>query len=140
MRLGWIQANDAMIRQMLASGAIVSGGCFNHFGSHVVRQLLEDGSLADLLAELRREYGTRVDAMDQALREHFGNVATWRKPRSRHPRTCPARRAPPLVIAEIVTLRADCASRGGAWELGASGIGWISRCPRAGHRRSVRSE
>jgi 2-aminoadipate transaminase len=80
MRLGWIQANDAMIRQMLASGAIVSGGCFNHFGSHVVRQLLEDGSLADLLAGLRREYGTRVDAMDQALREHFGNVATWRKP------------------------------------------------------------
>jgi 2-aminoadipate transaminase len=80
MRLGWIQANDTMIRRMLASGAIVSGGCFNHFGSHVVRQMLEDGSLADLLTELRREYGARVDAMDQALREHLGDVATWRKP------------------------------------------------------------
>jgi 2-aminoadipate transaminase len=58
----------------------VSGGCFNHFGSHVVRQMLEDGSLAELLAELRLAYGARVAAMDQALHRHLGGIASWRKP------------------------------------------------------------
>ena len=67
MRLGWIQTDAARIRHLLASGAIISGGCFNHFGSHVVRQMLEDGSLAELIAELRRAYGARVAAMDEAL-------------------------------------------------------------------------
>ena len=59
---------------------IISGGCFNHFGSHVVRQMLEDGSLAELLAELRRAYGARVAAMDEALHEHLGGIASWQKP------------------------------------------------------------
>ncbi|HLB84255.1 MAG TPA: aminotransferase class I/II-fold pyridoxal phosphate-dependent enzyme, partial [Steroidobacteraceae bacterium] len=68
------------IRHLLASGAIISGGCFNHFGSHVVRQMLEDGSLAELIADLRRAYGARVAAMDEALHQHLGGVASWRKP------------------------------------------------------------
>ena len=80
MRLGWIQANAGMIQNLVTSGAIISGGCFNHFGSHVVRQMLEDGSLAELLAELRREYAARVDAMDEALHEHLAGLATWQKP------------------------------------------------------------
>ena len=33
------------------AGPSSAAACFNHFGSHVVRQMLEDGSLAELLAE-----------------------------------------------------------------------------------------
>jgi 2-aminoadipate transaminase len=80
MRLGWIQTDAARIRHLVASGAIISGGCFNHFGSHVVRQMLEDGSLAELIAELRRAYGSRVAAMDEALHAHLGGIAKWQKP------------------------------------------------------------
>jgi 2-aminoadipate transaminase len=80
MRLGWIQTDAARIRHLLASGAIISGGCFNHFGSHVVRQMLEDGSLEELIAELRRTYASRVVAMDEALHQHLGGIATWQKP------------------------------------------------------------
>lgn len=80
MRLGWIQANPDLIRSMLASGVIISGGNFNHFTSHVVCQLLEDGSLARHLAHLRSTYATRVDAMDEALREHLGEWAAWEIP------------------------------------------------------------
>jgi 2-aminoadipate transaminase len=80
MRLGWIQANAGMIQNLVTSGAIISGGCFNHFGSHVVRQMLEDGSLAELIADLRRAYGARVAAMDEALHEHLGGIARWQKP------------------------------------------------------------
>ena len=81
MRLGWIQANATLMRGLLASGAVISGGNFNHFSSHIVRQLLEDGSLARLLAELRLSYGARADAMDEALHEHLGGIATWQKPK-----------------------------------------------------------
>ena len=80
MRLGWIQTDAARIRHLLASGAIISGGSFNHFGSHVVRQMLEDGSLADLIAELRLAYRARVAAMDEALHEHLSGIASWQKP------------------------------------------------------------
>ncbi len=79
MRLGWIQANAEFIRSMLASGVIISGGNFNHFTSHVVCQLLEDGSLARHLAHLRSTYAARVEAMDEALQRtsrwlgHVGN-------------------------------------------------------------------
>jgi len=80
IRLGWIQANADLIQSMLASGVIISGGNFNHFTSHIVRQLLEDGSLAHHLAHLRSTYAARVDAMDQALHEHLGGWATWEIP------------------------------------------------------------
>ena len=80
MRLGWIQANAEFIRSMLATGVIISGGNFNHFASHVVRQLLEDGSLARHLAHLRSTYAARVEAMDEALQQHLGGWATWEIP------------------------------------------------------------
>ena len=80
MRLGWIQADAEDVRTLLASGSIISGGNFNHFSSHIVRQLLENGSLARQLAKLRKSYGARAAAMDEALHQHMGGIATWQKP------------------------------------------------------------
>ena len=42
--------------------------------------MLEDGSLADLIAELRLAYRARVAAMDEALHEHLSGIASWQKP------------------------------------------------------------
>ena len=80
LRLGWIQASAELMRILTASGALVSGGNFNHFTSHIVRQLMETGELASFVAHLRSSYAARVEAMDTALRTHLGGVATWRKP------------------------------------------------------------
>ena len=80
MRLGWIQTDAERVNTLLASGSIISGGNFNHFGSHIVRQMLEDGSLARQLGETRASYGARADAMDEALHEHLRGIATWQKP------------------------------------------------------------
>ena len=59
----------------------MSGGNFNHFTSHVVRQLMESGELAAFVAspasELR-ERGRR--RWTTALRKHLGGVASWQKP------------------------------------------------------------
>lgn len=80
LRLGWIQTNPELMRILMASGALVSGGNFNHFTSHIVRQLIEDGQLLSYVAHLRSNYAARAEAMDQALHTHLGSIATWQKP------------------------------------------------------------
>ncbi len=80
LRLGWLQATPSLLQRLLASGALVSGGNFNHFTSHVVRKILEAGELAPFVATLRARYAERAQAMDAALRKHLSGVARWEKP------------------------------------------------------------
>ena len=80
LRLGWIQAAPGLMKGLLSSGVLVSGGNFNHFASHVVRKLLESGELAAFVASLRVSYAERAQAMDSALRKHLAGIANWRKP------------------------------------------------------------
>jgi len=80
LRLGWIQTTPDLMKTLLASGALVSGGNFNHFTSHVVRKLLESGELAANVASLRASYAERAQAMDVALRKHLAGIARWQKP------------------------------------------------------------
>ncbi len=80
LRLGWIQAAPDLMKTLLASGALVSGGNFNHFTSHVVRKLMESGELAANVASLRASYAERAQAMDAALRKHLAGVLRWQKP------------------------------------------------------------
>lgn len=80
LRLGWIQASPGPMQTLLASGALVSGGNFNHFTSHVVRQLMESGELAEFVASLRARYAERAQAMDAALRRQLAGIARWTKP------------------------------------------------------------
>jgi 2-aminoadipate transaminase len=58
----------------------VSGGNFNHFGSHVVRQLMENGALAAFVGRLRERYAERADAMDASLKKHLRGRLRWGKP------------------------------------------------------------
>ncbi len=80
LRLGWIQAGAELMRTLTASGVLVSGGNFNHFTSHVVRQLMENGELPPFVRHLRASYAARAEAMDLALRRHLDGVARWMKP------------------------------------------------------------
>lgn len=80
LRLGWIQTSSELMERLLDSGAINSGGSFNHFTSHVVRHAIELGLQQSWLLKLRQAYGSRVQAMDEALREHIGDLATWQRP------------------------------------------------------------
>jgi 2-aminoadipate transaminase len=68
------------MRTLTASGVLVSGGNFNHFTSHIVRQLMESGELPPFVAQLRASYAARAEAMDLALRKHLSGVARWTKP------------------------------------------------------------
>ncbi len=80
LRLGWIRTTPDLMKTLLASGALVSGGNFNHFTSHVVRQLMESGELAAYVETLRGRYAERAQAMDAALHKHLDGIARWQKP------------------------------------------------------------
>lgn len=81
LRLGWIQAGAELMRRLYVSGALVSGGNFNRFTSHLVSGLMESGELAQYVTHLRTNYAARAEAMDAGLREHLDGVARWQKPR-----------------------------------------------------------
>jgi DNA-binding transcriptional MocR family regulator len=80
LRLGWIQAGTELMRRLCASGALVSGGNFNRFTSHLVSGVLETGELASFVTQLRTNYSARAEAMEQALRRHLDGIAQWQKP------------------------------------------------------------
>ena len=80
MRLGWIQTSEGSRNKIMASGFVNSGGSINHISSHIVRQAIDNGSLGSHVKNLRRVYRGRVEAMDDALREHFSGIAKWTRP------------------------------------------------------------
>jgi DNA-binding transcriptional MocR family regulator len=80
MRLGWIQTNAKLMQRMLSSGTINSGGSFNQYTSHIVRNAIEQGLLEALVRRLRQVYRDRVAAMDRALAAHAARHLEWRRP------------------------------------------------------------
>jgi len=80
MRLGWIQTSAGLRDKLMASGFVNSGGSINHISSHIVRQTIDNGSLDSHVKNLRRVYRGRVEAMDDALHEHFPGIAEWTRP------------------------------------------------------------
>jgi DNA-binding transcriptional MocR family regulator len=80
LRLGWIQATPDLLKQLLSSGVVNSGGSLNHFTSHLVRHAIELGLQQAHIEQLRSSYRARLLAMDDALRDRLGEQASWRRP------------------------------------------------------------
>ena len=110
LRLGWIQAHPERVAELAGCGLLDSGGGLAPFGGALTRALVESGSLAENIAELRRVYAARVQALDAALRDPpaAGRIpqagrrllllaAPARRGHSRPApaRPCPRRRFPP---------------------------------------------
>jgi DNA-binding transcriptional MocR family regulator len=71
LRLGWIQAHNAIIKRLAGSGLLESGGGMNPYTSALVRGLIESGELEKNITSLQEEYASRLDAMDAALLQHL---------------------------------------------------------------------
>ncbi len=80
MRLGWIQSSPRLRVRLAASGFINSGGSINHISSLITRKAIDNGSLESHIDALKVAYRSRVEAMDEALREHFDGIAVWTRP------------------------------------------------------------
>ena len=78
-RVGWIVAP----RDLVPAISGTKDACdldMNNFCQRVVSAFLAEGQLDGHLDMLRREYRTRRDLMDAALREHFPAGTRWRVP------------------------------------------------------------
>jgi 2-aminoadipate transaminase len=80
IRLGWMQTSPGLRTELSGSGFVNSGGSINHLASHIVRNAIDLGLLDAHIAKLKSAYRSRVEAMDEALQEHFGGLATWTRP------------------------------------------------------------
>jgi len=79
LRLGWMQAHPEVIKRLVTSGLLDSGGGLNPFTSAIVRELLEAGDLEQNIARLITAYRSRLAAMDTALHRELPQ-ATFETP------------------------------------------------------------
>ena len=80
MRLGWIQSSPNLLQKIRTNGFVNSGGCLNRISAHIVQQALADGTLAQHVEHLKDAYRRQLEAMQDALLEHFSALASWTKP------------------------------------------------------------
>ncbi len=71
LRLGWIEADPAIIQRLSDSGLLASGGGMNPFTSAIVRGIIETGQLKENIAHLVEVYSSRVRAMEASLKRHL---------------------------------------------------------------------
>ncbi|HEY5386794.1 MAG TPA: PLP-dependent aminotransferase family protein [Thermoleophilia bacterium] len=71
LRVGWINASCGLLERLAAAGVLESGGCVSQLAASIVGRLLAGGGYDRHVAELRRTYASRRDALAAALREHL---------------------------------------------------------------------
>ncbi|MDO8752723.1 MAG: PLP-dependent aminotransferase family protein, partial [Anaerolineales bacterium] len=71
LRLGWMQTHASVMKRIVASGMLDSGGGMNPFTSAIVRSVIESGGLDKNISSLVEVFGGRVKAMDESLRRNI---------------------------------------------------------------------
>lgn len=74
LRLGWLQAHPEKIRRFNTCGLLDSSGGLNPFTSAIVRGVIESGRLEENIHKLIDVYGSRLQVMNAALRQHLSNI------------------------------------------------------------------
>lgn len=77
MRLGWVIADESVIRQM---AALKHEGGTSPFAGQVAAQFCASGTLVEHVRELTELYHARRDAMLRALEERMPEGTTWTTP------------------------------------------------------------
>ncbi|WP_051208024.1 PLP-dependent aminotransferase family protein [Saccharospirillum impatiens] len=81
LRLGWIQAPQAMLAPLIGSGLLASGGGLAPVTSSLVRPLLEDGRFDHHLSRLSDIYRRRLATLVQGLTDHLDDRLEWTTPK-----------------------------------------------------------
>lgn len=79
LRVGWVDAAPEL-SQLLINAKQAMDTCTNLPAQRLVAGFLAGGHLNDHVTGLRSEYHRRKLAMQAALTEHFGDIATWTDP------------------------------------------------------------
>jgi 2-aminoadipate transaminase len=79
LRVGWVDT-DPSLQPLLINAKQAMDTCTNLPMQRLVAAFLRAGHLEAHLAEQRRQYRRRKEAMQAALTEHFGGIARWTDP------------------------------------------------------------
>ncbi|GAA1139661.1 PLP-dependent aminotransferase family protein [Ornithinicoccus hortensis] len=79
LRVGWVDA-DPGLGQLLINAKQAMDTCTNLPMQRLVAGFLRGGYLQEHLATQRVQYRKRKEAMQEALTEHFGDIARWTDP------------------------------------------------------------
>jgi DNA-binding transcriptional MocR family regulator len=71
LRLGWMQADPALLEPFIVCGYLDSGGGLNPVVSSIVNSMIELGLQKDYLNFLRETYQGRLAALNKALSQHM---------------------------------------------------------------------
>ncbi|MDN5771762.1 MAG: PLP-dependent aminotransferase family protein [Microlunatus sp.] len=79
LRVGWVSADPAL-HPLLINAKQAMDTCTNVPAQRLVAAFLAEGHLDEHLRTQRAEYRRRKLAMQSALQEHLGDIATWTDP------------------------------------------------------------
>ncbi len=74
LRLGWIHGAPSMLKTLMHSGLVQSGGGLNPMMSGVMRSMIELGLLDECVEHLRTVYAERSSSLCRALRDELPSV------------------------------------------------------------------
>ena len=80
LRLGWVHSSPGIIRRFVDSGVAVSGGGLSHFAAAVAQATLDLGLLQENIANLRRIYTMRRDAVARILTTDLAGQVEFHQP------------------------------------------------------------
>jgi len=80
LRLGWLTGGAALVRRIVGSGLVDSGGGVNHFAGLVAAQFCLSGQFEPHVARLRDAYRGRRDALLAGLAAHLPAGCTCAPP------------------------------------------------------------
>ncbi len=79
LRAGWLDVAPEL-HPLLINAKQAMDTCTNLPAQRLITAFLDGGHLEDHLVKQREEYRTRKHAMQDALTEHFGDIARWTDP------------------------------------------------------------
>ena len=80
LRLGWVHSSPGVIRRFVDSGVAASGGGLSHFAAAVAQATLDLGLLQENIANLRRIYTMRRDAVARILTTDLAGQVEFHQP------------------------------------------------------------
>lgn len=80
LRLGWVHSSSNLIQRFVDSGVAASGGGLSHFAAAIAQATLDMGLLQDNIANLRRTYAMRRDAVAGILSTDLAGQVDFDRP------------------------------------------------------------
>ena len=80
LRLGWVHSSPGIIQHFVDSGVAASGGGLSHFAAAMAQATLDLGLLQENLANLRRVYSMRRDAVARILSTDMAGQLDFNRP------------------------------------------------------------